>query len=517
MALIPGYLSGLQSDLLAEWQDRSRNLLYQSDPEAWMKDVLDLRIWSKQREMAQSVVDNVYTMVKSANGPGKSYFGAAIVAWFVSVFGPEETRVLLTAPVREQIDSIMFNYIRSHYQRAIDLGRPLVGEITKQPKWITEEPYRLLLAEPKRPADQNLISTFQGIHDDHVLVIMDEVGGLPREMFDAANAVTTNAHARILGMGNPNKRSTAFHDVFTDRERFGAWNTITISAFDIPTFTGETIHEDPVMDRKIKSGMTQPSWAEEVKRQAPDSVYRAQVLGEFPESDDDTFFPQGVIDTALDTKRKPDQYEALRALGVDLAFGGTDRSVVYFNDGGHVRLHKRLDPTPHHMVQARQIHQIALDLSVHEVRIDRSGIGDGVWSLLMTEPEFRGGGYKVMGVNGANKSPDINRFINARGWHYTQFRDGMANGEIDLSIKESELIQQIQRQPFKIDNRGRVVVLPKREMRLMGLSSPDDLDAAIYSCVDVTYLDDTNGAAPGETVTQDPWAMLDLDRMGLPV
>lgn len=176
----PSYLNEIEADVLAEWRERSQLTLYQSDPEAWLYDRLKVRLWSKQREIAESFVTNTKTLVKSCNGVGKTKLGGFLVTWFISVFPPEETRVLLSAPIREQINTNMFNYLRENYQTAITLGAPLIGEITKAPLWVVTEPFDKHIVIPKRPADENLVSSFQGVHDMHVAVVLDEAGGLPR-------------------------------------------------------------------------------------------------------------------------------------------------------------------------------------------------------------------------------------------------------------------------------------------------------------------------------------------------
>ena len=78
--------SGVASLAVAEMQEKSRARVYQSDPEAWMADLLGVRLWSRQSEIAEAFVSNRRLAVKSGNGVGKSALAAALVSWWCSVF-----------------------------------------------------------------------------------------------------------------------------------------------------------------------------------------------------------------------------------------------------------------------------------------------------------------------------------------------------------------------------------------------------------------------------------------------
>src|SRR5690625_1104801 len=91
-----------------------------------------------------------------------------------------------------------------------------------------------------------------------------------------------------------------------------------------------------------------------MERQAHPNVVRAKVQGEFPYDDDTSFFSQHTINKALDTEIEPEDF---RYLGVDLAFGGEDRTVVYLNTGGKIRLVEEVPYMEDFMILARKIHE----------------------------------------------------------------------------------------------------------------------------------------------------------------
>lgn len=512
------FLTDLEGELLSEIRRKSRNLIYQRDPQAWLWDILGVRLWSKQAEIIESFAANQFTIVKSCNGVGKTQVAGFGVSWFGNIYDPLETSIMVSAPVRAQIDEMMFRYLRQAYQMSVDRGKQLVGEIMpRQPRWIVDDVYKHDLVVPKRPADSNLLSSFQGVHNDHVGVVLDEAGGLQEDFFIGANAVTTNEDAHILAIGNPDKRNTAFHRRFTDKG-FDDWNRITIGAEDSPNFTGEKIYpEDPEQDKKIKARLVQVKWAKMMRKSALPGIVAAKVDGEFPDQDDDTFFDQAVINKAWDTELDVPN-TAYKWLGVDLSYSGTDMCVAYLNHGGNIRKvdsWNRFDGTEH-IQSARRIHELAAKYEAGEVRVDAAGTGSGVYSNLGSLEEFNDRRYVLIGILGANKSPDKNRWANARAWHYDMFRKAMGAGEIDLDLEDNDLRTDMEAQTWKLNASRALLITSKEEMKKHGIHSPDHLDAAIYSHVDMRAYTEgiLAGTTPGDVVVVDPWRALELEMAG---
>ena len=502
-------LNLVATEALEELRQKSRKALYQRDPEAWYADVLDGYWWSKQREVVWAFADpgkpSSQVVVKSCNGVGKTRLAADLTTWLVACFDPMDLTVIMTAPVFSQIRTGLFRYVADLYGKAKENHVILPGRITAEPTLKVARPGGgpdKDVVQAKRPADSNLISSFQGIHDGIVAVVMDEAGGLPEDLWIGANAVTTNEVAKILAIGNPDSLHTAFHRGFTGGDRYREWHPFTISAYDSPDFAGEAIHPDPVKDRRIKSLLVQRSWAEMMERQAHPNVVRAKVHGEFPEDDASAFFTQETMNRAYDTEI--DNPGGHRWLGVDLAFTGSDKSVAYLNVGGRIRKVKSWLHQDDMMEATRGIHQLALKHAVDEVRVDASGAGRGVYSLLVSQEEFAAD-YVVVGVQGGHSSPDNKQWAQARAWHFDSFRSKMQRGLIDLDPDDEDLRTEMTVQPFEVNDRGAIQITPKPKMRAKGLESPDHLDAAIYSAIDLSEVaGDPEAPQPGDRVVMDP-------------
>jgi hypothetical protein len=302
-----------------------------------------------------------------------------------------------------------------------------------------------------------------------------------------AEAVTTGPESRMIAIGNPdNGRGSFFYQIFNDEETAKHWKRFTIRSFDLPTFTGEVVYpDDPEKQRLLlNTGMPTPEKIEAWRAMWGEGSARwlSKVEGEFPGEDDHSMFSQTAIDRAYETDIS-DTKEAPLWMGVDLAFGGLDETQVYFNRGGNIRRHAGWSKaTP--LENTRKIHEIAMEYGAVQVRVDASGAGEGVYDNLENLEEFQNRNYEVIGIVGGNGSPDPTQWAQARSWHYDQFRKLMLDRKIDLDITDLGLKDELITQTYDFNQRGAIQVTPKREMRRLGLPSPDSLDAAIYSAID---------------------------------
>ena len=491
------YLNSLVDGAIAEMRAKSKLRLYQSDPQAWVSDVLGKRWYSKQAEFVQSFTDHSRTAVKSANGCGKSAGVGDLITWVIAVGVPEETLCIVSAPTLSQIEKVIFAYLKVNKGLADVRGLAIPGRITETLAWKLDGPNGAeFLAFGKRPSDQDIVSSFQGTRKKNTYVFLDEAGGLPTEMFTAAEAVTTGAGSKIFAIGNPDRRGTEFHRIFTVPNISQDWKLHTISAYDLPTFTGEHVYEEPEKQQAFLDGLTSVEWVEHKKRAwGEDSArYKAKVLGEFPDEADNTFFPQTAIDKGYDTEFPDD--DALRpTLGLDVARFGSDENVLYINKGGVVRLvdkWSKLDL----IETARRTHAHGQRLMASVINVDVNGVGGGVVDALLRLDDFIDAVYSVGAINGSHSSPDSARWTNARAWHYDTFRELLANGGLDLDYEDRPLRDEMISQSYKFSTRGSITMTGKGDMRKSGVTSPDSLDAAILS----TISHDMDGLRPGDVV-----------------
>jgi len=525
------HMSAVINTAMNEIQEKSRNRLYQTDFDAWSWDVLGRRQYKKLRDINNTIIHSKKTRnaIKSANGCGKSMDLGDLITWWVTCFPPEDSLAIISAPSLDQIDRVVFKYLKDNFGHAAsvaaakDMANPFPGWINESLEW----QYKKMdgsgheaLAFGKRPTDQDIVSTFQGTRKLRTFVALDEAGGVPADLFTGAEAVMTGQDSKVVAIGNPDRRGTEFHRIFTVPALMNEWNTFTISAYDLPTVTGEIVYPDhPEKQERMMKGLTSKDWIEHKERVwkvggKPDGRFLAKVLGEFPGETDNAFFPQEAIDKAHDMKI--DKPEAPIVLGVDLARLGDDDSVVYVNQGGHVRQFqgnvKYSDregtktttgvwSKENTVSSARRIHAIAMQLGADQVRLDSSGIGGAMFDDLEQLEEFDGKCYTLIGVNNSNSSSNNMRWRNIRAENHDNLRDMMIKGYVDMDPTDTQLRDELLVITYKLDLRGAVQITPKDEMKGELGGSPDRLDAVIYALADLDHI--VSGPQPGERIEYD--------------
>jgi len=433
---------------------------------------------------------------------------ADLITWWVSVFPPEETLAIISAPTISQIEKVIFAYLKTNFASAMVLGHPLVGEISEQLTWKLENPVtgkKDFLAFGKKPSDgSDIVSTFQGTRKLRTGVFLDEAGGVPPALYTAAEAVATGEYSKILAIGNPDRRGTEFHKIFTDPRMVAEWNLQSISAFDLPTFTGEKTYSNVEREKNFLKSLTSKDWVEHKRRAwgEDDARWQSKVMGEFPGEADNTFFPQHIIDKAIDFDVEEDL--AVRPiLGVDIARWGEDESVIYVNRAGRVRVHPdgvwgKCDTVD----SARTIHRIAESVGAERVQVDASGIGGAVYDMLDRLDEFNNRQYELVAIDGGHSAPDRARWANIRAYNHDFLRQKMSEGSVDLDYDDKKLRDELIGITYRFNNRGAIQITPKDEMRAALGGSPDRLDAVIYAVVDYkNFIDD--GPKRGDVVTFD--------------
>jgi hypothetical protein len=95
------------------------------DPVGWARAKQGVHLWSKQREIARSVVTERRTAVKSCHDAGKSFLAATLGQWWIDAHPPGEAFVASTAPTYQQVHAILWEEIRAGVRRANATGNVL--------------------------------------------------------------------------------------------------------------------------------------------------------------------------------------------------------------------------------------------------------------------------------------------------------------------------------------------------------------------------------------------------------
>lgn len=453
-------------------KERMREM-YRLDIALWAKDNLGITLWSKQREIAEALVAHKKVAVKSCHGSGKSYFASIVIAWWVDTRHNVEAVAVSTAPTYEQVNKILWRYLRQHAAK-----NNLIGEVNQSDEWkINKE----TVAWGRKPADTNLHG-FQGVHSaGGVLAVIDEACGVPESLFTGVEVITTGINDRMLAIANPDDVNTPFGRIFTKNDP--SWHKITITAFDTPNFTDEKL----LMPKVALDGLLDPQWVEEKRLSwgETDPRWTAKIMAEFSTEANNNLFSLATLLRGMSADLSPNR-DVSPVLGCDVARFGSDYSVVYkYHDGvaTFVDRWSKADTVE----TAQRIHRHAIAEGASEVRVDGVGIGGGVVDQLVRMADNQ---YQIVSMIGNGPTPDPAQWLNARAFWYDNARERMYQHKIQIEADDEArgivLQEELGSILFHFKNQRKALQIESKEdMAKRGLKSPDYADAFIYATADI--------------------------------
>jgi hypothetical protein len=440
---------------------------YTHDPVLWVEKRRGRWTSRQQRQVLESVRDHRYTAVHSAHDLGKSFTAGNLAAWWIDCHPAGEAKVVTTAPTGDQVKGIVWQEIlRAHDES----GAP--GCVMQTEWWIG----RFQAGIGRKPSDYNP-AAFQGIHQRYVLVIIDEACGIPKNLFDAADALVTNEHCRVLAIGNPDDSSSHFAEVCKPGS---GWNVIHLDGLESPLFTDE---QDEV-PKDVRDYLLSPAWVDERKLRWGETspIYQAKVRGLFPTDD-----PDGVVRAGPAARcRIPTAYALPDArlepveLGVDVG-GGGDKSVGILRRGrrpevAFVDSHRDGEVVVGLVMKAIKAHRVT------KVKMDETGFGHFAVSHVQQLIREARLDCQVVGVNFSAKALDDELYPNVRSEMWWEIGRMMCErGEWDLSELPDECIADLLAPKWSPDARGRTKVEPKDDIRKRLGRSPDFGDALLLA------------------------------------
>ena len=472
-------------------ENRLRNPYQQwvDDPVGFVTDRLRETLWSKQRQILESLRDNKRTAVPASHAPGKSHVASRAVAWWVSVHPPGTAQVVTTATTFRQVKNILWPHLRRVQSR-----HDLPGEVF-QTEWKVNGD----IAAFGFSANHHDETAVQGIHYPHLLVVVDEAGGIPHTLGNALEALMTGGHTRLLLLGNPP----------TDEE--GSWferacnsdlyNVIPISAYETPNFTGEDagicracpvgVAEHPVTEHLVDA-----TWVNDVIQEfGEDSPFvEARVHARFPKQVTDKVMPYAWVEAA--TENTIPEIGPIR-LGVDVASDGGDEFVIAWADGMQVSIRHKSSGSANanavdvagtilqHIREAEAIHRERRYSERVVVKIDAIGVGWGVVSTLKKWGDEEMHTAAIIGVNVAERPRNSNKFTNQRAEMWWNGRTLVQPQPDDTQMVRLDIDRRTQAQlsapKYLSDSSGRIKIESKADIKRRGQSSPDRAEAVLLA------------------------------------
>jgi phage terminase large subunit len=497
--------------------DEKARKTYESiiDPKKFCRVWLGVTPWEAQDRILDSVVANRKTAVKTVHSSSKTFTAAITTLWWLARW--EKATVITTAPTKNQVEKLLWTEIHSivnspNCRYPFKDGSLSLTQLKMGPKR-----YALGFTTSVEKQDEGV--KFQGFHNDHVLIILDEAPGVDPKIWKAIEGIMSSGDVRLLAIGNPTIVGGEFFNAFnSDRAN---WNCITISAFDTPNLKdipGKNVKEKAKnllsmtpdeLATNIVPYLTSRYWVYEhiktvgIENLDKNPFIQGRVLAEFPTQAEDSLFFLSWLDAAklrpVDNTSflMPNSLVRVTA-GIDVAGPGEDETTLYIMAGSNI-LHSKFwtnrDPRG----------ELLVELAPYQPYIDTVNVdSDGIGYYLARHIEDAK--YPVSDVHVGAAPNDKEKFVNKKAELYWGLRMRAESGDL-TGLVDDITIAQLTSIKWRTNARGQIEIESKEEARKRGIKSPDRAEGLMLA-----------NAPPSLHGLIDYWAQqADAMKTGIPV
>ena len=250
---------------------------YKADPVGFVQEVLGGSglPYPKQIEILEAASHSRRVSVVGCNGSGKDWAAARVVLWWLATRA--KSKAVVTGPTQRQVEEVVWREMRTAYGAAEGLpglmytSRYVINDERFALGFSTDHPYNL-----------------QGFHSPNLLVVVTEAHAVAQEHMEALKRLNPRL---LLFTGNPLTMGGEFYD--SHHSKRDLYAQVAISAFDTANVREGQDDLVPGMTTRQDIEERRQEWGEE------NPMYRASVLGEFPEALADTLIPLRPVTEAV--------------------------------------------------------------------------------------------------------------------------------------------------------------------------------------------------------------------------
>ncbi len=400
--------------------------------------------------------------IRAMHGPGKTFFAALVIIWFHTAFKGLSPA---TAPTLKQLKNRMWPNIRKIRGMSNKFLKQFFEVRATEVIWFKDRDHKCVAETGAQPENMH------GYHDDFMCIIVDEASGVREDMFPVIeSAMSMGIIVFLLLIGNPTKNVGTFADSHLKPK-------VAKNYFQI--------HVDLEKTTRVSR-----EWVQEmIDKYGKDSpVVKIRCFGDFAEHDEGQLISMDWMDIARASPFVADGSIPHKRLSIDCADGGDNYTVLTL--GEHYQSFAHFQRQQQYAFPAGRAVTMTVDEAIvwwhrHGMSkengdyfiVDSLGVGAGVCSGLVDA------GYPVVRYIGGAASDNPKLYRNRRVQSFLVLRDALRNEHIVFDedfIPENDwddLYAQACSIRKKIDTERVEDLLTKKEMKLLGIISPDRLDS----------------------------------------
>jgi hypothetical protein len=468
----PSLLALAARELAAE-AARARLARYREDPALFAAECLT---WAPgegpadyQLEILRELPRRRRVAVRGPHGLGKSGVAAWAILWFALTrdgLPGGDWKAVTTASAWRQLDHYLWPELhkwagRLRWDR---LGRdiPFSERAELLDLILKLEHGQAFAVASDRP------ESIEGAHDDRLLYVFDEAKAIPGATWDAAEGALASGDCMALAISTPGEPQGRFYDIHSRKPGFEDWWVRHVTLAEC-----------------IAAGRVLPEWAEQRRLQwgEDSAVYQNRVLGEFASSEADGIIPLAWVVAAnerWEVLNDTDDWGELTCVGVDVARGGEDRTVLAMRHGDAIRELRRF-PRQDTMETTGAAVSAISGTEAYAI-VDVIGIGAGVVDRMREQ------GANVQSFNAGEHTDwqDVSQtlqFANLRSAAWWSLRELLdpAQGHAIALPPDDMLTGDLTAPHWRMSSGGKIVLESKDDIRRRIGRSTDDGDAVVQA------------------------------------
>lgn len=300
-------------------QARERIRAWRENPVRFVVDCFGVEPDPWQAEVLAAFARGQRVAMKACKGPGKTTV-LAWCAWNFLATRPHP-KIAATSITGDNLSDGLWTEMAKWQARSAFLTQAF--EWTKTRIVARDHPETWWMSArvwPRSADSTQQADTLAGLHADFLLFVLDEAGGIPDAVMAAVEAgLATGKETKILMAGNPTNLEGPLYRACTSERHL--WRLFEITG-------------DP--DDSKRAPRISLAWArEQIEKYGRDNPWvLVNVFGRFPPASINALLGPDEVADAMRRHLREDEYaHAPRLLGVDVARGGGDRTVIFPRQG----------------------------------------------------------------------------------------------------------------------------------------------------------------------------------------
>ena len=412
----------------------------------------------------RALANKIGISIMSGKGTGKDAFASWCIIWFMTCF--PYPKVPCTSVTSDQLGVVLWSELSKWLTSSLvadwfsiqkkSLYFKFLPEKEKGKRWMAFP----RTANPKSSVEEQ-VETLAGLHEDYMMIVVDEGSGIPDPVFDPLEGTLTSICNFVLCIFNPTR--AVGYAVETQTKNSEYWITLIWNA------------EESHISDKRNIERIKKKYAYDVGIDVMDSnPCRIRIFGLPPKNDEEALIPWEWIENAAMRDIEPGEKDPIVS-ALDCGAGG-DKSVFGARKGGKVYPFKKaITPDSRDLMGwgSTQIDNIKPDVC----RIDLIGIG---WNIYGEMREKKGSIIESFDSRKRANNPE--RFYNKRAEAHWRLREQFEQDIIDIP-NDDDLKSQLGVIRKKVVGKGLIAIIEKAIIKKELGHSPDESDtlAMMYS------------------------------------